>query len=134
MRSDDELFNAAEKGRENAYPRASDFHVGAALEAEDGSIVIGCNVENASLGGTICAERTAMLTAVASGKSGFVRIAIVSDSVDPIPPCGMCRQFLAEFSRNAEVISRGTSKVVKRWKMADLLPEPFTFADWKKPK
>lgn len=107
----------------------SRFHVGAALEAEDGTVFTGCNVENASYGGTICAERTAVVTAVAAGKKKFRRIAIASDASEPAAPCGLCRQFLAEFGLDLAVVSVGTKGGLQNWTLKDLLPNAFTHAD-----
>ncbi|WVQ85401.1 cytidine deaminase [Cryptococcus sp. DSM 104549] len=94
----DELFSAAIKYRDRAYAPYSKFHVGAALLGEDGQIFGGCNVENASYGAGICAERTAMTKAVSEGQKKFLAVAVVSDIPSPTTsPCGICRQFLREF-------------------------------------
>jgi cytidine deaminase len=94
----DALFQEAQKAAAFAYAPYSNFHVGAALLAEDGTIFSGCNVENRSFGLTICAERNAVVQAVAHGKRSFIALAISTpDSVDPVGPCGACRQVLSEF-------------------------------------
>lgn len=122
-----ELFARAERARKLAYAPYSRFYVGAALLAEDGSIVDGCNVENASFGLTICAERAAAAAMVAQGKRP-VACAIVVDSERPTPPCGMCRQVLAELgSLDLEVRTRTVrGKKEARFLVRDLLPHAFT--------
>ena len=90
------LVEAARRARENAVARFSNFKVGAALETTDGVVITGCNVENATYGLTICAERVAMFKALSEGHRTFSRIAIVADADDPTPPCGACRQILWE--------------------------------------
>jgi cytidine deaminase len=94
---EDALCEAALKARERAYAPYSNFRVGAALLVADGTILLGCNVENASYGLCLCAERTAIAGAVATGHQHFEAIAIATGSAPPSPPCGMCRQVLAEF-------------------------------------
>jgi|SRR5579859_3170916 len=126
----DKLVDAAKAAMQRAYAPYSKFHVGAALEAEDGTVFTGCNVENASFGGTICAERTAVVTAVAAGKKKFRRIVVVSDAKEPVAPCGMCRQFLAEFGTGLSVVSVGSDGTTKSWTLAELLPSAFTGADF----
>jgi cytidine deaminase len=126
----DALVAAAQAAMANAYSPYSKFRVGAALEAEDGSVFSGCNVENASFGGTICAERTAMGSAVAAGKRKFKRIVITSDADEPIAPCGFCRQYMAEFGTGLTVISVGKKGGKTSWTLAELLPHAFTGSDF----
>src|SRR5436305_12673179 len=97
------LLEAARAARRHAYAPFSHFQVGAALETADGQVVTGCNVENATYGLTICAERVAMFKAISEGHRRFTRIAIVADTQDPTPPCGACRQTLGEPGGNLEI-------------------------------
>jgi len=120
-----ELVHRARAVMANAYAPYSRFHVGAAIEADDGSVHIGCNVENASYGLTICAERMAVGAAVAAGKRKLVRVAVVSAVEPPATPCGACRQLLAEFGLDLEIIAAGP-KSERRWTLRELLPEAFT--------
>jgi cytidine deaminase len=122
------LRQAAEAARDHAYARYSRFRVGAALETESGDIFTGCNVENASYGLTICAERNAVTAAVAAGHRRFVRLALVSDAPDPIAPCGACRQVLAEFAPDLRVESHAGDRTTV-WTMRELLPAGFSAAD-----
>lgn len=122
----DAMFAAADRVRQRAYARYSDFKVGAAVWCADGTIITGCNVENASFGLTICAERSAIARVVAEGKK-LVAVAIVVDSTRPTPPCGMCRQVIAEFGPpTLKVRSRNTSGAEERYTLAQLLPHAFT--------
>lgn len=120
-----ELVRRAREVMRNAYAPYSNFRVGAAIEADDGSIHVGCNVENASYGLTICAERMAVGAAVAAGKRSLVRLAVASAVEPPATPCGACRQLLAEFGLHLEIIAAGPS-TERRWKLKELLPEAFT--------
>ncbi len=120
-----ELVRRARAVMENAYAPYSRFHVGAAIEAEDGSVHVGCNVENASYGLTICAERMAVGAAVAAGKRKFARVVVATAIEPPATPCGACRQLLAEFGLDLEVITVGP-KSERRWRLRELLPEAFT--------
>jgi cytidine deaminase len=121
----DSLVDAARAVRLRAYAPYSRYLVGAALEGEDGSVHVGCNVENASYGLTMCAERAAVGSAVAAGVTRFRRVAIVSGSEPPATPCGACRQVLAEFAPGAEVVAVGPQST-HRWLVGDLLPSAFS--------
>jgi cytidine deaminase len=121
----DRLVAAAAAVRLKAFAPFSHFLVGAALEAEDGTIVTGCNVESASYGLTICAERVAVFKGVSEGFHRFNRVAVVADTDTPTPPCGACRQILWEFAPDAEVLLANLSGKVVRFTMRDLLPAAF---------
>jgi cytidine deaminase len=123
--SDSELIAAARKAREFAHAGYSNFKVGAALETADGVVIGGCNVENATYGLTICAERVAMFKALSEGHRQFRRIAIVADTERPTPPCGACRQILWEFGGDLEVILANLTREAGRHHLRDLLPLPF---------
>lgn len=107
-----------------AYAPYSNFRVGAAVETTTGEQFVGCNVENASYGLTICAERAAVVQAVASGFRQFRRIVVVTSSEPPAPPCGACRQFLREFGPDLIVESVGPQSK-RSWSLRDLLPDAF---------
>jgi cytidine deaminase len=121
----DPLVKAARGARRHAVATFSGFKVGAALETADGTIVTGCNVENATYGLTVCAERVAMFTALAAGHRRFRRVAVVADTDAPTPPCGACRQVLWEFGGDLEVILANLRRETGRHHLADLLPLPF---------
>ena len=121
----DALVRAAEAARRHAHAPYSRYHVGAAVETEDGAIYAGCNVENASYGLTICAERAAVCAAVAAGARKIRRAVVVTDSDPPGAPCGACRQVLAEFGLDMEVMAIGPARRM-RWTLRDLLPDAFT--------
>ncbi|HEX3644215.1 MAG TPA: cytidine deaminase [Vicinamibacterales bacterium] len=120
-----DLVAAARRAREHADAAFSHFKVGAALEAGDGSVITGCNIENATYGLTICAERVAMFKAISEGHRVFTRIAIVADTEAPTPPCGACRQILWEFGGNLDVQLANLTEEKGRHHLKDLLPLPF---------
>jgi cytidine deaminase len=123
----EELCAAAQKVQQHAYAPASRFRVGAAVLAEDGRVFVGCNVENASYGLTICAERAAVCAAVAAGVRSLRGVAVATDLNDPARPCGACRQVLAEFGPSMPVILVGTAQHRILTSLDKLLPDPFTF-------
>lgn len=119
-----ELISRAEQARERAYAPYSGYRVGAAIVSESGAVYTGCNVENLSFGATICAERNAAGAMVAAGETRF-RLVVVATK-DGAAPCGICRQFLAEFAMDdAKVLSVDESGAVREWSFKDLLPETF---------
>jgi cytidine deaminase len=118
------LISAARSAQVRAYAPYSHFKVGAALEATDGTVFLGCNVENASFGLTICAERAAICAAVTAGVKQFRRAVVVSDVDPPAAPCGACRQVLAEFGLDLPIEGVGPKQTL-RWRLSDLLPAAF---------
>jgi cytidine deaminase len=118
------LVESARAVQQRAYAPYSRFRVGCALEAEDGRVFVGCNVENASYGLTICAERAAVCAAVAGGARRLRRAVVVTDADPPAAPCGACRQVLSEFGRDLRVDGVGPGGTVS-WTMAELLPSAF---------
>ena len=123
--SDSDLIRAARAARRRAHAPFSGFKVGAAIETVDGTIVTGCNIENASYGLTMCAERVAMFKALSEGHRRFRRIVVVADTAAPTPPCGACRQILWEFGGDLEVILANLRRVTGRMRLGELLPLPF---------
>jgi cytidine deaminase len=123
--SSESLRDAAFAAMENAYAPYSRFRVGAAVRTTTGEIVSGCNVENAAYGEALCAERVAVAAAVAQGMKDFEEIAIASESDDPAPPCGSCRQTMSEFAPDLRVISYARNGRQATWRLSDLLPEAF---------
>jgi cytidine deaminase len=119
------LVAAAVDAREHARARFSGFKVGAALETSTGEVITGCNVENATYGLTMCAERVALYKALSDGRDIFTRIAVVADTADPTPPCGSCRQLLWEYCGDIEVVLSNLSEVKRRLRLSQLLPLPF---------
>ena len=119
-----DLARQARAVQQQAYCPYSRFRVGAALEAADGRVFLGTNVESASYGLTICAERMAIGAAVAAGARKFARIVVATDVDPPASPCGACRQLLAEFGLDLEVIAVGP-KTERHWILRELLPDAF---------
>ena len=122
---DKELLEAALVARERAYAPYSKFLVGAAVRAESGKIYTGCNIENASYGLTVCAERNALFAAVGAGERKFTALCVVGDTEAPISPCGACRQVMAEFKVPC-IILANLQGDVKEYTLEELLPYGFT--------
>ncbi len=127
--TDRELLNMAREAAKEAYVPYSHFPVGAALECADGSVFTGCNVENAALGSTICAERTAIVKAVSEGRRKFVRIAIYGEGENYCMPCGACRQVMAEFDPKGdmEVLCTRSGGRYVSYRLSQLMPHTFNF-------
>ena len=126
MMTDIEMIDAARKARLNAYSPYSGFRVGACLLAKSGKVYTGCNVESVSFTPTCCAERTALFTAVAAGEREFLALAVACDGMKPAWPCGVCRQALAEFSTDLEIIATGECGGWEKASLSALLPHAFT--------
>lgn len=120
-----ELIEAARKARERARADFSHFAVGAAIEAGSGKVYTGCNIENATYGLTVCADRVALWKALSEGERRFTRIVVVADSEPLTPPCGACRQLLWEFCGDIEVVLVNLHGRTETLRLADLLPRPF---------
>lgn len=120
-----QLIAEAVAGREYAEARFSNFRVGAALRTRDGRIIRGCNVENCTLGLTVCAERVALLSAIAAGERHFDAVAVVTSTDEPSTPCGPCRQLLWEFCGDIEVILANLDGATRHFRLSELLPHPF---------
>jgi cytidine deaminase len=121
----DALFAAARAAFDRALADYSQFKVGAGLETTDGQIVTGCNIENASYGLTMCAERVAMFKALSDGHRGFRRLLILTDTAEPTPPCGACRQILWEFGGDLEILLANLTGVTATHRLGQLLPVAF---------
>lgn len=124
--TDRELINLAIEAMEKAYAPYSGFRVGAALACEDGSVFLGCNVENAAYGDSICAERTALVKAVSEGRRRFTRMAVAAESEDYCMPCGSCRQVLAEFSPEMEILAVRKDGRYVSYRLSALLPKAYS--------
>ncbi len=119
------LIAAARTAREHAHAPYSNFRVGAAVRAKSGRIFTGCNVENATFGLTLCAERVAVFKAISEGERGFDAVAVVADTDTLTPPCGACRQILWEFCGDAEVLLADLKGKIEKYRMGALFPKPF---------
>jgi cytidine deaminase len=125
LMKNDPLLTAALAARENAWAPFSNFRVGAALEDETGRIFTGCNVENATYGLSVCAERTAVLKAISEGARKFRRAAVAADTQTLTPPCGACRQILWEFCGDVELTLINLQGTTETFQLRDLFPRPF---------
>lgn len=121
----DALLEAALRARENAHAPFSNFKVGAALQDHSGRIYTGCNVENATYGLTVCAERVAVFKAISEGARSFTRMAVAADTQVLTPPCGACRQILWEFCGDIELVLVNLAGRTERFCLKDLFPRPF---------
>jgi cytidine deaminase len=119
------LLDAALAARQNAHAPFSKFQVGAAIETADGRIFTGCNVENATYGLTVCAERVAVFKAISEGARKFTRIAVAADTDVLTPPCGACRQILWEFCGDAELTLVNLKGATETFHLRELFPRPF---------
>lgn len=122
---DVELIEAARQAQKNAYAPYSEFKVGAALLGADGRMFTGVNIENSSYGLTLCAERNAVTKAVSEGCTKFAKVVIFTNATPPATPCGACRQFLAEFSADMQIICVNDKNEINRYDLDKLLPETF---------
>lgn len=123
--AEDALLAAASNARARAQAAYSHFKVGAALETAGGQVIGGCNIENATYGLTLCAERVALVKALSEGHSIFTRIAVVADTTSPTPPCGPCRQLLWEYCGDIDIILGNLNGATGRFRLSALLPMPF---------
>ncbi len=125
------LIEAATTVRERAYAPFSSFLVGSAVLMSDGSVHVGCNVENRTFGATICAERVAVTSAVAHGARRLEAVVVVTDTDPPAPPCGICREVLTEFGHpDVPVLAVSTQGTRRETRLGDLLPQAFDFSHW----
>lgn len=121
----DALIAAAKRARENAHAPYSNFRVGAALRGSSGKVFGGCNVENATYGLTVCAERVAIFKAISEGEHGFDAVAVVTDTDALTSPCGACRQLIWEFCGDVPVVLCNLKGKMEVLQMRDLFPKPF---------
>src|SRR5436305_6258386 len=131
--NDKGLIRAASQARSYARAPYSGFKVGAAVEDETGAVFTGCNIENASFGLTMCAERVAVFKAISEGAGKLVRIAVVTDAESLTPPCGACRQILWEFCGDVELTLANLAGVRQTMTVGDLLPRPFDASSFEQP-
>lgn len=131
---DKDVLRAATRARSYAHAPYSGFQVGAAVEDETGRIFTGCNIENASFGLTMCAERVAVFKAISEGAGTLKRVAVVTDADSLTPPCGACRQILWEFCGNAELILANLKGTRTTMTLGDLLPRPFDASSFQQPE
>lgn len=125
MKKVKKLIESAKTAREKAHAPFSNFKVGASLSNENGEIFTGCNIENASYGLTMCAERVAVFKAISEGKQDFTQIAVVADTDELTPPCGPCRQIIWEFCGDIPVTMANLKGDSETMKMSELLPRAF---------
>ena len=123
--TEESLVAAATDARTRAQARYSNFKVGAALLTAEGAIISGCNIENATYGLTLCAERVALVKALSEGRTSFTSIAVVADTEAPTPPCGPCRQLLWEYCGDIDVILANLERTTATLRLSTLLPMPF---------
>jgi cytidine deaminase len=124
-----ELLAAAREARNFAVAPYSNFQVGAALRTADGEVIGGCNIENATYGLTVCAERVALFKALSEGRRKITHVAVVTAAVAPTPPCGACRQLLWEFGGDLEIILGNLDRETGRYRLSELLPHAFSAAN-----
>lgn len=128
-----QLHQKAILARKNAHAPYSGYKVGASILFDDGTVTQGCNIENASYGGTVCAERVAIWSGLTSGKKKIRAVCVVTDSLQPWPPCGFCRQVIAEFQTpQTEVLLANTKKICAIKRFAEIFPDSFSPAHLKK--
>lgn len=124
-----ELLQLAHEAKKNAYVPYSNFQVGAVVLTKSGKVYTGCNIENASYGATNCAERTAIFKAISEGETEFLKIAVVSSSGQYTFPCGICRQVIAEFMEDGEIILGDDEGAIRVFTVKEILPFAFTESD-----